>query len=85
MRGVIFLDDIRRAELPDHYYVDMTFDGQKKTYLFEVDDENNSVTPLDRDYDVRFHRTGRISGMVPSLVGQFHRGTPISFPVQVRG
>lgn len=85
----IVVDGIRRADDSDHFYADMTFDGEKASYLFRVtddDEEDNSVGALDSEYGMRFHRSGREAReAVPSLLLRFRRGEQLVFPARIVG
>lgn len=86
--STIVVDGIRRADEVDHFYADMTFDGEKVSYLFRVtddDEEDNSVGPLDSEYGMRFYRTGAAREVVPSLLLRFRRGEQLVFPVHIVG
>lgn len=77
--------DIRKEGTRDrYYYVDFTVDGAQHEFLFDVDDEMESVRPHSKnhEYDLYIDPNPFADELVGLLL-RFHRGELIDFPVDL--
>ncbi|MFT3767887.1 MAG: hypothetical protein QM820_20755 [Minicystis sp.] len=79
----LIIDDVRAAEAANHYCIDATIDGVRRSVVVLVDDETDGLELLSADYE---NYLGQFVEAVslPKLVLRVHRGEKIKFPLDMR-